>query len=176
MPRYALFVTGAPASGKSLIAGFLAETLRSFALLEKDALKEALYEELHGDDCDAAAFSKRLSDTAIRLMWTLAPNCPRVILEANFRTLDAQERERFQTLKANKLEVHCRCEAEEAMRRFAARAGARHPAHTVKELTEETYRESQAPFGLGPLIEVDTTAPVDLTKLLERVRAHWPDV
>ena len=112
----------------------------------------------------------------MRLLWALAPNCPRVILEANFRTLDEQERERFLALDANKLEVHCWCDPEVAMRRFAARAGHRHPAHSVKQLTMEMYRESQAPFALGPLIKLDTTSAVDMDMLLKEVRAHWPEV
>lgn len=172
MTRYALFVTGAPATGKSSIAEGLARVLPDFALLQKDLLKEALFEVWHEDEGEAA--SQRRSAVAMELLWAVARYCPRVILEANFRTAEAHERERFQALDAQKLEVHCSCRPETAMRRFAARAASRHPAHTLKDLSWEVYQDSQAPFGLGPLIELDTTNAIDLERLAAQVRAHWP--
>lgn len=168
--RYALFVTGPPASGKSAIAEYLAQALPGFALIQKDVIKEALFEAGVSDG------SRSLSDAATQLLWALAPKCPRVILEANFRTADARERERFAALNAEKLEVHCWCPAEAATRRFAARAAERHPAHTLKELSPEIYAESEAPFGTVPLIQLDTTNPVDLPQILEQVQRHWPDL
>lgn len=168
--HYALFVTGPPASGKSVVAEYLAEALPGFVRLEKDALKEALFEA--GDA--AAVGSRGLSDAAMELLWALVPKSPRAIVEANFRTSDARERERFAELKGEKLEVHCWCSAEIAMRRFAARAEGRHPAHSVKELSLRVYEESEAPFGSAPLIRLDTTGPVDLPRLLEEVRGYWP--
>ncbi|HUY82281.1 MAG TPA: AAA family ATPase [Acidobacteriaceae bacterium] len=176
MQRYALFVTGPPASGKSSIVEPLARALPHFALLQKDPLKEALYDALHEGGPQAATASRRLSDVARRMLWALAPGCPRVILEANFRTLDPQERARFQSLDANKLEVHCACPFEIAMQRFASRAANRHPAHTVQTLTSKIFRESQSPFGLSPVIEVDTTNPIDLPRLLQQIHTHWPEL
>lgn len=168
--HYALFVTGPPASGKSVVAEYLAEALPGFVLIQKDVLKEALF------DGGTAGGSRALSDAAMESLWALAPKSPRVILEANFRTQDARERERFAKLKAEKLEIHCWCPAEVAMRRFAERAGKRHPAHSVMGLSQEIYEESQAPFGLGPLIRLDTTEAVDLPMLLEQVRRQWPEL
>jgi predicted kinase len=176
-PRYALFITGPPASGKSSVAESLARALPNFALLQKDTLKESLYESLHEDGADLAiTTSRQLSDAATRMLWAIAPNCPRIILETNFRTLDPQERDRFHSLDANKLEVHCHCRPEVAMRRFAARALGRHPAHTLTELSQKVYQESQSPFDLAPLIQLDTTTPVDISQLLQQIHAHWPDL
>lgn len=155
-----------------MVAEFLAEALPGFVLIEKDVLKEALFESLR----ESAGGSRGLSDAAMGLLWALAPKCPRVILEANFRTLDPRERERFAELEAEKLEVHCWCPAEVAMRRFAARATERHPAHTVKELSKRVYEESETPFGLGPLIRLETSEAVDLPGVLEQVRGLWPDL
>lgn len=174
MQRYALFLTGPPASGKSSVVTLLAQALPGFALLQKDSLKEALYDAMREDDPRAAAASRRLSDIALRMLWALAPSCPRVILEANFRTLDPQERARFQLLDANKLEVHCVCPYEVALLRFESRATNRHPAHTVHTLTPEIFQESQSPFALSPVIDVDTTKPFDVPCLLEQIHAHWP--
>lgn len=176
MQRFALFVTGPPASGKSSVVEPLARALPSFALLQKDPLKEALYEAMHQVDPHAPPPSRLLSDVALRMLWALAPDCPRVILEANFRTLDPEQRARFQSLSANKLEIHCVCPFEVALQRFASRAGKRHPAHTVHTLTPATFQESLPPFGLSPVIEVDTTKPIDVLRLLEAIRSHWPEV
>lgn len=176
MARCAIFVTGPPASGKSKVAEFLAGGLPDFALLQKDNLKEELFQGPLGGDLEAARVSRRFSDAAIQLLWSLAPKCPRVIVEANFRTREFLERERFMALNAEKLEVHCWCPFEVALRRFADRAGKRHPAHTVKNLTREVYEESEASFGLGPLMQVDTTKPVDLAEVTKWVRGLWPDV
>jgi predicted kinase len=169
MSRYALFVTGAPATGKTTVVEFLARELPEFARIEKDVLKEALFATF-GD----GAASRQLSDAAIGLLWTIAPRCPRVIVEANFRTQEPAERERFRALDAKKIEVNCWCPLDEARRRFAERAQERHPAHSVKELTRESYEESAEPFGMGPVIRVDTTKPVDLPRVLEWVRMEWP--
>jgi predicted kinase len=174
--RYAIFVTGPPASGKSTVAEFLYDSLPDFALLQKDSLKEALFNGLQESGVEAATVSRRLSDAAIQLLWALAPRCPRVILEANFRTREPLERERFRVLDAKKLEVHCWCPPDVAMRRFGARAAERHPAHAVKNLASAVYEEAQAPFGLGPSMQLDTTNPVDLPGMLNRVRGLWPEL
>jgi hypothetical protein len=86
------------------------------------------------------------------------------------------ERERFRVLDAKKLEVHCWCPFEVARRRFGVRATERHPAHTVKELSRQVYEESQAPFGLSPLIQLDTTSPVDLPEIVRWVRGQWAEL
>lgn len=174
--RYAIFVTGPPASGKSTVAEFLADSLSGFALLQKDNVKETLFDGLLGTSVEAATVSRGLSDAAIRLLWALAPKCPQAILEANFRTREPVERERFKALDARKIEVHCWCPRDVAMRRFAARAGQRHPTHSVKDLSQEVYEESEEPFGLGPFIQLDTTKPVDLAGLVSWVRGQWVDL
>jgi predicted kinase len=175
-PRYVLFVTGPPASGKSSVAESLAQALPGFALLQKDPLKEELYDEMPDAIRKSGTASRRLSDTALRMLWARASSFPRVILEANFRTLDPQERESFQSLDANKVEAHCMCPFEVAMHRFAARASRRHPAHTVHDLSREIFKESQSPFGLSPVIEVDTTLPFDVTGLVKKICAYWPGI
>lgn len=174
--RYALFVTGPPASGKSSIAESVTKSLPGFTLLQKDPLKEELYDEMPDDVRKTGPASRKLSDTALRMLWGRAPSYPRVVLEANFRTLDPLERERFLSLDANKLEVHCFCPFEVALQRFASRSAKRHPAHTVHDLSRETFQESQAPFGLSPVIEVDTTSPINMTSLVQRICAYWPEM
>jgi len=184
--RRIVLVSGPPASGKSTIALPLAAAL-GFALLAKDDIKESLYASMGGVPGDVA-FSRRLSDAAMHLLWDLAPRCSRVVLEANFRTRSAGERERLASLVALRgtrlVEVFCRIPLDEAALRFAARAlQGRHPAHALAKMSVGQLSEYAEPFALGPVIEVDTGRLVDVSALVEHVRAelepdpaaHLPD-
>jgi predicted kinase len=169
-----VIVSGPPASGKTTLARPLARRL-GFALLCKDDLKESLYTSLGGAPGDLA-LSRRVGDAAMDLLWLLATRCPAVVLEANFRTRNPQERARLAALDGQIIEVHCRIPLEEASRRFAdrAREERHHPAHPLTEMPPERMAEYDGPFALGLVIEVDTTRPVDLDALLHRVEAAWP--
>jgi predicted kinase len=179
--RSIILVSGAPASGKSTVARALAETF-GFSLLSKDTFKESLYDSL-GDVLAKRVpaiedLSRLLSRVAMDMLWSTAPGCPRVILEANFRTKNEEERARFAALDGRKLEVYCRCSPEEAARRFRERAARErhHPAHSVKILSAEAMQEYDQPFGLCPVIEVDTERPLDAAEIVRRVRGYWPDL
>jgi predicted kinase len=179
--RSILLVSGAPASGKSTVARALAEVL-GFPLLSKDTFKESLYESLGLLLAERSGspeeLSRLLSRAAMDLLWAAAPHCPQVILEANFRTKDEEERARFAALQGRELEVYCRCSPEEASRRFRERAERErhHPAHSVKRLSANSMREYDRPFGLSPVIEIDTEQPVDTAEVVERIRRYWPDL
>ncbi len=179
--RSIIMVSGAPACGKSTLASALAQIL-GFPLLTKDAIKESLFESLgshlSSNISSPAELSSLLSRAAIDLLWSLAPYCPQVILEANFRPKNPRERERFTALEGRKLEVYCHCSPEEAARRFRERAttARHHPAHSMKTITAESLEEFDRPVGLCPVIDVDTESPVNPLDVVERIRAHWPDV
>ena len=147
----------------------LAQAL-GFVLLSKDAIKEALFDACWGPPGDEA-HSRHLSDAAMAVLFSLASRCPRAVLDANFKPGDAQQRDSLGTLAGTIVEVHCRCDPEEAMRRYAQRAGARHPAHALKRITLELIARHDKPMGVGTVIEVDTGVPVDFPALLQRVRA-----
>jgi hypothetical protein len=112
------------------------------------------------------------------LLWSLAPGCPQVILEANFRPGSAHERERLTALPGRKLEVYCHCTLEEASRRFRERATRtdHHPAHSMKVMSVELLQEYDRPIGLCSAIDVDTEAPVNPLEVVQRIRRHWPDL
>lgn len=172
--RRIVLISGPPASGKSTIARPLAEAL-GFALLTKDDIKESLFASLGGTPGDVA-FSRRLSDASMQLLWDLAPRCPRIVLEANFRTQSEFERAQVASLIARPrtqlVEVFCHIPLEEAARRFAARARhGRHPAHALREMSIEQLHVYAERFALSSVIEVDTCVPVDAVALLARVRA-----
>lgn len=171
--RHIILISGPPASGKSAIATPIAHALH-FALLTKDGIKESIFSSL-GAPAGDLEFSRRLSTAAIDLLWALAPHCPQVVLEANFPTQDPAERRRAAALllepDLRALEIHCRLPLDEAARRFAARARTgRHPAHALQEMTLEGLTKYAEPFALTPVIEVDTTSPVDLDALIANIR------
>jgi hypothetical protein len=55
------------------------------------------------------------------------------------------------------------------MRRFHERAKTAHLAHPTTDLTPEWIAEFDRPVGLGAVIDVDTTRPVDLEALAAQV-------
>jgi predicted kinase len=174
-------VSGAPASGKSTLARVLADAF-GYALLSKDAIKESLYDSLgtplRSSVDSPAELSRLLSRAAMGVLWSLAPCCPQVILEANFRPRSRHESERFTALQGRKLEVFCHCTPAEAARRFGERATMtrEHPAHSMKTLSTELLEEFDRPVGLCPVIDIDTEYPVDPVEVVKRIREHWPDL
>ncbi len=167
-----MLVSGAPGSGKTTLAEPLAAEL-GFALLRKDRIKETLHDAL-GAPVSDLAWSNRLGAAAMELLWALAADAPAVVLEANFRPRHAYERSRISALSARPVEVNCVCPPELAARRYAERAPASHPVHVVTRLTPDMLAEFDRPVGIGELITVDTTAPVDVVALAKRVLASLP--
>jgi predicted kinase len=170
LARRVVLVSGAPGSGKTTLAAPLAAEL-GFALLAKDRIKETLHDAL-GAPAPDLAWSKRLGAAAMELLWALAADAPAVVLEANFRPRHVYERSRISALSARPVEVNCVCPPELAARRYADRAAARHPVHVLTRLTPEMLAEFDRPMGIGELITVDTTAPVDVAALAGQVRAR----
>jgi predicted kinase len=165
--RLILLVSGAPATGKTTLAVGLAAAL-NLPLICKDDIKEALVEALDGPTADLA-WSRRLGGAAMQVLWRLAERCPAAVLEANFRPHSEYEQARLQQLNTRIIEVHCTCPTEELVRRFAARARTAHAAHPLTELPADLLAEYDPPMGVGDIIEVDTSRPVDLTSLAARL-------
>ena len=169
MRRRIVLVSGAPAAGKTSVAVPLARLL-GLPLFAKDDLKETLIDVLGDRDGDLG-WSRQVGGAAMELLWKLAERAPAAVLEANFRPHSAYERERLTRLEARIVEVSCRCPAEVLMRRFHERAKTAHAAHPARDLTPEWIAEFDRPMGLGDVIEVDTTRPVDIELLAARVTA-----
>lgn len=161
-----MVVSGSPGAGKSTLAGPLASKL-GFPLLSKDIIKETLFDQLGHVDDDKTASSQKLGATAMELLWRLAGECPRVVIEANFRSDSAYERERLTVLSSRPVEVYCRVPIAVAAERYSQRgsSASHHAVHVARSLPPAAFEEFQSPFNVGPVIEVDTTHAVDVEAL-----------
>jgi predicted kinase len=179
-----VLVSGVPGAGKSTLAGPLAAGL-GFALLGKDRIKETLHEALGAPPAGqlwsgSRPWTKWLGGAAMELLWALAVDAPAVVLEANFRPRSEYERGRItglantsSALGGQIVEVYCDCPIELATARYNGRAPRRHPVHIVDTLTAELAAEFDQPVGLGELIVVDTSVPVDVAWVVEEVLARF---
>ncbi len=163
-----IVVSGPPASGKSTLAPVLAAELRS-PLVAKDTIKDALMSALTVPDVEA---SRQLGRAAVRAMLAVAAESPvGAVLESTFyRSVAAQELGR---LPGQLIELFCRCSPEVAAARYAARTGTRRAGHFDQVPTrDEVWNEevSEPVNGGWPLLEVDTTVPVDPHATADAVR------
>ncbi len=160
-------MSGAPGSGKSTLAEPLAAEL-GYALLGKDIIKETLHSVLGPPDLDRAR-SRELGAASMELLWALAARSPQVLIEANFRPYSEYERNRLSALGGVLVEVHCACPPELAVARYNARP--RHLVHVQTNITPDYLAEFDRPVGIGALVTVDTTAPVDVPAVAVQVRS-----
>jgi predicted kinase len=173
-----VLVSGVPGTGKSTIAGPLAAEL-GFGLLAKDTIKEVLADELAADlRADPALASRRLGAAAMELLWALAAGIPAVVLDANFWVTDPRLPGRITALSDRPVEVFCHCSAELAAQRYAARLGRLHPVHAqgagADRLGAAAVARSGRPVGIGAVLTVDTTGPVDVPALAVAIRPLLP--
>ena len=171
-----VLVSGAPGAGKSAVAGPLSQAL-GLPLLSKDVIKEQLVETLPVGDPDPLVWSRTVGAAAMELLWVLARQPTAVVLEANVRPRSELERQRLLGLGRPVVEVHCSCPSEVAADRFRRRASAgdRHAvAHPLTSLTPELLAEFDGPMGVGEVVQVDTTSPVDVADVADRVRCLLP--
>lgn len=174
-------VSGWPGAGKSSLARALSRRL-AWPVIEKDAVKEALFDALGGGD---RSWSRTLGQASYGVMLRLAAqgladgvSC---ILEGNFDPArwSAPLASLITDSGCRALQVHCSCAPEMLLARVRERAlGApRHRAHAdellLEELREACDRDSQRPLGLpATLLALDTgAASPGPERLAERVQA-----
>jgi predicted kinase len=162
-----VLVAGPPGSGKTSVATPLAREL-GLPLLAKDEIKEALMDAL-GRPATVEQ-SRELGRAAVMAMMAVAKSAPGAVLDSTFYPYSVPQLEQ---LPGTVVEVRCRCPREVAVARYRARSETRHAGHLDDERSpDELWNEHHLkPLGLGPLLEVDTTRPVDITWLAESVRA-----
>jgi hypothetical protein len=156
--RLFVLVGGWPGSGKSTLARRLAPRL-GLPMLSKDDAKEALMDAL-GEPADVPA-SRTLGAAAVQVMLRLARDCPGAVVDSTWYPYTVPL---VEALPGSIVEVRCVVDLPTARARYASRV--RDPRHLDDERSEdELWSEPVAPLGLGPLIEVDTTRPVDIDAL-----------
>jgi glucokinase len=104
------------------------------------------------------------------VLLALAADAPAAVLESFWRRPFAVER--LLELGRPVVEVHCACPPEVALARYRERV--RHPGHDgVTDEEMAAWVADAGPLTLGgPLLEVDTTTPVDVEAVAAWVRAH----
>ena len=165
-----VYISGRPGAGKTSLAFPLAAEL-GYSLVTKDMVKETLHDCLYvpGDGENDLAWSRRLGAASFALLWTLAASAGDMVIEANFDPHNDEALGQLQSLGGRTVEVHCACPAEVAVARYNARPP-RHEVHWLKTATLAKVDRYDRPVGVGSLITVDTTRPVDVASVAAEVR------
>jgi predicted kinase len=163
-----VYISGKPGAGKSSLAFPLAAEL-GYSLVTKDLVKEALHDALYvpGEGQIDLAWSRRLGEASFALLWTLAARAGDMVIEANFDPHNDEALRQLRGLAGRTVEVHCACPAEVAHARYNARS--RHDVHRGM-LPLSAMEKYDRPVGIGPLITVDTTGPIDVAAVAAEVR------
>lgn len=179
-----ILISGAPATGKTVLARRLAEAL-PVPVIQRDDIKETLFDSLGVGDRE---WSKKLGAASFALFYltveTVLTARRSVIAEAAFhhpyssRWL-SRVRERFDI---EVLELHCHADSQTALHRYMrrARTSERHAGHDAGISVEAQAREWRMQYPVyGPLTDgaelfmIDTTdfATVDTKDVIAHVRA-----
>jgi hypothetical protein len=158
-----------------MVATALADALR-LPLLAKDDIKETLGEWLGVADSEASA---RLGLASIEVLWTLAAKAPSAVLESYWYPDFTVPR--LNALAKPIVEVFCDAPRAVCISRFVRRrASGRHHVHQERFMSDEDLAAATAlwpepePLGVGTLIRVDTTAPIDVGALADEVCRGLP--
>jgi predicted kinase len=159
-----VLVGGWPASGKSTLATALAAEL-GIALLSKDAIKEALMDALGAPA--SVEESRRLGVAAVHAVLRAAQDVPGAVIDSTWFDYTNPLVAR---LSGTRVEVRCHAPLETVRARFEARVRDDRHLDDLRSI-EELWGSPVAPLGVGPLIDVDTSRPVDIAALAERIRS-----
>jgi hypothetical protein len=135
-------------------------------LLAKEEIKEVLMDGLGRPE--TVAESQRLGRAAVLAMLRVARHCPGAVLDSTWCDYAIPI---ARTLPGRLVEVHCIVPVEVARSRYQARAGQRHAGHLDQARTDhELWGTPTRPLGLGPVLKIDTSGPVNIARLARAVR------
>lgn len=175
MKRYAIIVSGLPASGKTTIGRQLANSLKC-DFLDKDDFLEALF---HEQEIGDSPWRRMLSDKSNTSFELASKASDKVVLVSHWRPLGQNGpsgtstgwlKDAFHTV----VEVFCDCPVAIAANRFLSRV--RHGGHLDSERsTDEVLNWMKAyaqnlPIGVGSLVEVNTAESVDISKVTDQLQ------
>lgn len=162
--KTALLINGLPASGKSRLGQVLAQRL-GLPVLTLDAVKEALFDTLGDGDGDRA-HGRMLGRASLAAIWNLLaafPDGSTVILEAYFGThgIETVTKGLARAGIGRTAEIWCHARPETLAQRYVDRVPHRHRSHPGASFGPELAAKAATavPFGLGPLLRVDTDDP-----------------
>jgi adenylate kinase family enzyme len=165
--RRFVLVAGPPGAGKTTLAEPLAVEL-CLPLIAKDPIKEALMVAFGTPR--SVEESRMVGGAAVKALLAVAATSRGAVLESTFypETVSA-----LRALSGRFVEVRCSVPREVALARYRARR--RHAGHFEAARTDEELWSPGLiePLGLGPVIVVDTTTPVDVTALAAQVSAAF---
>lgn len=114
--------------------------------------------------------SQHLGRASVQVMLRIAARCPSAVMDS---TWFPQVRPVVERLPGRLVEVRCVVPQDVARRRYYRRAAGRSGAHLdLQRSEEELWGSPSLPLGVGTVVEVDTTGPVDIARVAAEVLAR----
>jgi predicted kinase len=177
--EHLVVVGGMPGVGKTWLSRQLATTL-SYGLLSRDEIKEAMYDALaKPPEVEELDWSRSVGAAAFSVFLRIAGRLgPRLILDAHFQQRFGGA-EDVLALAPGATQLFLHAPLEVVRQRHEARLNERHAAHRSYPLPTLADLEAAAPHFApldlgGPLLEIDTSLPVDVADVAAWVRSHGP--
>lgn len=162
--KRAVLVNGVPASGKSTVARAISAHF-GWPLLGLDTIKEPFFEHVGVGDREYNRKLGRASYAAIFNLIADFPSGSTAVVDAwfGFQPAEVLTDHLKRAGIDHAVEIWCRAGPAQVAERYAARVGNRATGHPGLEYLPELLALSQRarPLGLFPLLEVDTSIPLN---------------